>query len=321
MNEHAAAPAAGAEQREYRVGDRIYEVKAFKGSKGVRAFAIVSRVLRDRFRPIWEADAKFQADYRELNALRITRGMAHYRVEQAQAAIAALEAEAEATQAKREMPPDEIPLEQHRQQSDREVEAIGHLIKAQEINRDQWSRMLAGALSQEPEVVVPQNPDDGLRLAHAFPLLWDVAEVEMTMLLGLALIPEDELQRARQDGGPEGADKAVQDLGADALDHLELDEVADLMLSVAEVASARLRARGGGLGNRVAALREAWGGRHETAATEKDPEPTETPRPGTFVGYEDEPPETGSESSSTDSPAGTGGAASEPSMASSGATS
>ena len=305
-------------RNEYRIGDSIYTVRSFKGSKGVRAFGIISRILREKFRPVWEADARFQRDYRELSALKITRGLAHYRVEQANAAIAGLEAEAEAHTAKRDEPGEQS-LEDHQQEIDERIEAIGHLIRVQEINRDQWQRLLEGALAEVEEIQVPRDPDSQARFAHAFPLLWDVAEDEMTMLLGLALIPDEDLKAARQEGGSEAAETAIRDLGLEALDYLEMDEIAGLMLSVAEVAVERAGGVGGDLGKRWATLQERlWPSRTEEEA--ETPNLKEEPTVGTFVGHEEEPP-SGSENSSTDSPADTTGPPSESSLANSGATS
>ena len=229
---------AGAErQTEFRVGDRVMRVRPFKGSKGVRALAILSRV-GDRMPAVWESIAKFEEQYRERNFLTITRDQAEYRVVESQNTIAELEARLSA------VPEDADPEERV---------ALGQLIRAHERSKDDWARMLACPLRERAELRVPQSPSNELRGLAVFPVLWDIAEPEMTALLGLVLIDDDELRQARLDGR---ADEAIAELGARLLDELELDEVADLMMTALEASVERYQGRMGRLGKRAARLRE-----------------------------------------------------------------
>lgn len=308
----------------YTVGGEDYVIRPFKGSKGVRAFAVLSR-LGDRMRPIMEADAEFVRTYSEVNVQRVTRGMGEFRRSQAQADIRDLEIKAKEVESV--VPEEDTTAEDHEAWRDATKQAIALGIEDRQRIVEHWTRQLEGPLKEMDHIEIPREPAVPARIANVMMLLWNVAEPEMTMLLGLALIDDKALKEAR--GTPDGAEKAIRDLGLEALDDLYIDQCGEVILSALEVAAARMQSKAGELGNRARALWETWA---KTRARATETEDEEQPRAGTVESrtfdpdaaktQEDQPTSPGgSETSSTPSPTDTDGTPTESSSENSGTTS
>jgi hypothetical protein len=323
MSEQAGAQDAP-RRTEFRVGDRVYEVRPFKGSKGVRAFAIGSRIL-EHGKALWEANARFVRDYREVNPLRITRDLANYRIAQQDSRIQDLERQYEREDYEellKELGQEKLEgAEREKILADRRL-AVEQMILASRATKADWERQLTGPLAEKDEIVVPQDPTWQVQIAALFPLLWKVAEPEMTMLLGLALIPDEEIKKARQEGEGGKPDDVIRRFGEDLLDELEIDEIGSMLLASLEVAAERYQSRSGDLGNRLAAFRARYLTAAEPKEEEKPSGVPDEPVVGGFEGMEDEePPSESSDSSSTASDGPTDGPQSAPSSELSGATS
>ncbi len=261
---------------EVRIGDKIHKIKPFKGSKGVRAFAIISRVSR-HIGAVMGAIEEFEREYRQRNDLTITRDLCRYRVATCQNRIASLERDladlapdkidekresltaqlAEAVAAEESKPePTERRTTLERRLKDlddapRVREHVQVLIADEEASIQDWQRMLTGALADTDSITVPKSPSGQQKWMAGFPKVWELAEAEATMLLGLLLIEDDDLKAARDENR---AEKAIMDMGEQALDELEVDEVGDLVVTAAEYALHRYRPRMARLGDRVEAL-------------------------------------------------------------------
>lgn len=82
---------------------------------------------------------------------------------------------------------------------------------------------------------LPADPSREEMFLAIFPLLFDQAEDQVTQLLGLALVTEDDLGEAARAGGDENVRALLKRVGDDCLDRASLTEAADVLLTTVEL--------------------------------------------------------------------------------------
>lgn len=171
----------------------------------------------------------------------------------------------------------------------------------------------------EPYVDLPGVPSNDEILMFGFPRAFKLAREEVTKLLALLVVPDEELRVAEGAGELDGA---LRQLGDRMLHEGELGEIVDLLAAAVEHAEAQLAAHRESVGK----LRAAWG-RMKTSTPPNDLEglePDERSRtiaPMVVVAPEQTDSPDGSPESSTPSPTPTGGPETSASMGLTGASS
>jgi len=292
---------------EVRVGDVTYRIRPFMGAKGLRAMAIVSRV-GERAMPVLKELAAFDREWRESHVTRITREMAEMRLAQTEAALPAAQAELDAAEQRHTAGDEDAPTVA-------ELEDRRATCRAYAATIGSYQRQLDGPLRDRTHIDLPQEPSDEVRFMRAFPKVFEIAEEEVIQLIALVLISDTDLADARRD---KQVPERLTALGEEVVDHLEIDELADLALTAAEMAVEKFRPRIARFTERAKGLRAKL--RPKDPEKAEDGTPTEIPPPlvGSVVRTPSEPPRP---SGSTDSPAPTDGTPTESSSESTGVTS
>lgn len=145
---------------------------------------------------------------------------------------------------------------------------------------------------------IRKSPSQGEIIAGVFPMAFDVAEEQLSQLLALGVIRNEDLDKVHGEEGPEGITKALKEK-ADELLSYDLGDLIELAVVISEVVDEQLRSRLDRLGRRTGKLLKLVG----LGSTSKA---SETPTPSTSI-----PP---SPTSSTSSPELTDGESGEPSI-------
>lgn len=288
------------------VGGHNYTIRPFKGSKGLRAMAIVSQ-LSGKIRPIMREMGEFQTEYRSTNFLRITRDLAETRVIEAKAQKDEYEAWIE-SQVK-----DDLFKTQDEERIARS-QMNGFMSRV-----DTWQGYLDGPLRDRDYLDIPQSPSGEEMFMAVFPTVFNYAERQVLQIIGLLLVEDSTLKQWRDSGpdlspddGPSHIEQELVKFGEEITDELDLDEVAEMVVVAVEIMATHYKDKADRLGKRLRKVRDKF-----RTIQEEEMSPT-TPKIGTLQKLDSE--ETNNDSS-TSSPEPTDGIQTEPSSKSSGETS
>lgn len=252
------------------LGGNEVTVQDLSGRKAIRATKII-RSMAQAWPEILKEIASFTRTYEEDNIVELDRAEARARFH----ARPLLDPNAEGA----------VPL----RDGDGEIiygpDPLGHLTD------EDWEK-------SGNKYRIRKSPSQGEIIAGVFPMAFDVAEEQLSQLLALGVIRNEDLDKAHHDEGPDGITKLLVDK-ADELLAYDLGDLIELAVVISEVVDEQLRARLDRLGRRTGKLLRLLG----LGSTSKEPE---TPTPST--------PTPSSPTSSISSPEPTDGENGEPSI-------
>jgi hypothetical protein len=260
-----------APRREVLVGGQVRTIEKFTGRKVAVALKVVGR-LASTYHNIDKEITDYRRQYAIDNPIRLTRG-------QVQMALADIEGSLGAANVAEDL----------------EDDMRERVISSLKATRNAYQSLMDGPLQTADYVERPgeANGDEVFMAVAGKVLIEDEVQDEVAQLIGLALMTNNEVGTHRRSGN---LNQAMQELGDDTLDTVDLDELIDMMLVAGEMLLGDLSDRKERLGKLVRLFRPA--SKEVEAPEAAEPTVNSTSTSGKPTGSTDSEPPTDGEPTS-----------------------